>query len=140
MLFPVEWGIFAFSSFIIHRKQKKKDYFFKKRPFGKQMCFGDECCHLRRIVIPTSSRGVLKWHSLLKVHLAIIDFDFSARVTVEIGKRLARSLLDAEGPGNAFKRKRKNVLLSQPDRLVYRVCRFSVWRRHWWWPLHRSRH
>jgi hypothetical protein len=42
------------------------------------MCFGggDDYKHRRPPPPLLSSRGVLKWHSLLKVHLAINDFDF----------------------------------------------------------------
>jgi hypothetical protein len=87
-LFPVEWGIFAFSSIIIVNQQ-----IFFRTPLDKSrlMLFGEaatqtETENLASSQQPplSSSRGVLKWCSLLKKRLAIIPT--SARGPVEIGK------------------------------------------------------
>jgi hypothetical protein len=103
-VFPVEWGIFAFSSIIIVTKNISL-----RTPLEARCAWRDACRYGRLIVAPLlSSRGVLKWHSLLKVHLAINDSSFGSS-TVEIGKRLARSLSDARGPGNAFRKKKRNT-------------------------------
>jgi len=46
------------------------------------MCFGEGTIAGHVVSPPFSSRGVLKWHSLLKVHLAI-DESTSARVQLK---------------------------------------------------------
>ena len=48
---------------------------------------GDGCRYGSLIVAPLSSRGVLKWHSLLKVHLAINE-STSARVQLKLENAL----------------------------------------------------
>lgn len=114
-VFPVEWGIFAFSSIIIITNNSQN-------AFGSQMCFGEGTIAGHVVSPPFSSRGVLKWHSLLKVHLAI-DESTSARVQLKWENALLARFWTLRAHVTPSKENKGNLLhlLSQPDWLVYRV-------------------